>query len=198
MTSENLLEPATENRGRPDSVAGADGTARRSVLRGALALGAVGLGSTLAGCGGGSSNSEAAPSGGNTTGAAAPPAPDTAAAPAAPPSAAAAPSADAAAAAPAAGGQVLGPAAKVVVGGGLVYDTAKVVVTQPTAGAYKAFSAICTHQQCIVDNVDGGTINCACHGSKYSITDGSVVRGPATMPLAAKTVKVSGDTITLT
>jgi ABC-2 type transport system permease protein len=41
-------------------------------------------------------------------------------------------------------------------------------------------------------------INCDCHGSKYSITDGSVVNPPAPKPLAPKTIKVSGDTLTVT
>jgi Rieske Fe-S protein len=71
------------------------------------------------------------------------------------------------------------------------------VVTQPTAGQYKAFTAVCTHEQCTVGDVSGGTINCYCHGSKFSITDGSVVKGPAASPLAAKNVTISGDSISL-
>ena len=77
----------------------------------------------------------------------------------------------------------LGPASAIPVGGGVIYDAAKVVVTQPTAGVYKAFSAICTHQKCVLASVKGGTINCACHGGKYSITDGSAVHLPAQTPL---------------
>ena len=50
------------------------------------------------------------------------------------------------------------------------------MVTQPTEGDFKGFSAVCTHQGCLVANVDGGTINCTCHGSQFSIEDGSVVR----------------------
>ena len=41
-----------------------------------------------------------------------------------------------------------------------------------------------------MSNVDGGTINCTCHNSKFAITDGSVKQGPATKPLAAKELKV--------
>jgi hypothetical protein len=37
-----------------------------------------------------------------------------------------------------------------------------------------------------------------CHGSKYSITDGSVVNPPAPRPLPPKTIKVKGDTLTAT
>ncbi|MGW4464193.1 Rieske (2Fe-2S) protein [Micromonospora sp. NPDC004704] len=95
------------------------------------------------------------------------------------------------------GADVLTKTAEVPVGGGLIFAAKDVVVTQPTKGEFKAFSAICTHQNCPVTNVDGGTINCSCHGSKFSITDGSVKNGPATRPLAAKDVKVEGENITL-
>ena len=88
-------------------------------------------------------------------------------------------------------GTVLGLASEIPVGGGKAYTDAKVVVTQPTKGQYKAFSAVCTHVGCICNQVADGTINCPCHGSKFKITDGSVVTGPATAPLAAKTVTVS-------
>jgi Rieske Fe-S protein len=91
----------------------------------------------------------------------------------------------------------LGKTSEVPVGGGKIYPAQSVVVTQPSEGTFKAFSAICTHQRCPVAAVDGGTINCTCHGSKYSIEDGSVKNGPATQPLAPRTVTVEGDTITL-
>jgi len=82
-------------------------------------------------------------------------------------------------------------------GGGLILDDAGVVITQPAAGTFKGFSNICTHQGCPVDNVTDGTINCICHGSKYSIKDGSVVGGPAPAPLPPKPVKVEGTDIVL-
>jgi Rieske Fe-S protein len=88
-------------------------------------------------------------------------------------------------------GTLLGAASAVPVGGGMVYTAAKVVVTQPSKGEYKAFSAVCTHVGCVCNQVADGTINCPCHGSKFKITDGSVVAGPAPSPLAAKTVNVS-------
>ena len=86
---------------------------------------------------------------------------------------------------------------EIPVGGGKVFDAQKVVVTQPTAGDFKAFSAICTHQQFLVGNVQGGTINCLHHGSMYDMSTGAVVGGPAPAPLPAKTVTVSGDTLTV-
>ncbi|HSE56241.1 MAG TPA: Rieske (2Fe-2S) protein [Nocardioidaceae bacterium] len=83
----------------------------------------------------------------------------------------------------------------VPVGGGLVVPDQQVVVTQPQEGEFLAFTAVCTHQQCTVATVEGGTINCPCHGSKFSIEDGSVVDGPAPSPLEEKSVSVEGDSI---
>jgi Rieske Fe-S protein len=94
-------------------------------------------------------------------------------------------------------GTLLGAASDVPVGGGMVYTDAKVVVTQPSKGEYKAFSAVCTHVGCLCNQVAGGTINCPCHGSKFKISDGSVVAGPAPAPLAAKTVTVTGGKVYL-
>lgn len=87
--------------------------------------------------------------------------------------------------------------ADIPVGGGVIYAARGVVVTQPTAGEFKAFDSICTHQSCPVANVDGGTINCTCHGSRFSIADGSVKQGPATRPLPSKQIRVDGDQINL-
>ena len=94
-------------------------------------------------------------------------------------------------------GTVLGMASAVPVGGGVIYTAAKVVVTQPTKNVYKAFSAVCTHVGCVCNVVADGTINCPCHGSKFKITDGSVVTGPAPSPLQAKTITVTGGKILL-
>jgi len=80
-------------------------------------------------------------------------------------------------------GTTLGSTAQVPVGAGAVFADQQVVVTQPSAGTFEAFSAICTHQGCTVNDVTGGTINCSCHGSMFDITDGSVVRGPAQQAL---------------
>ncbi len=85
--------------------------------------------------------------------------------------------------------------ADIPVGGGKVLTNQKIVITQPQAGSFHAFTAICTHQGCIVNSVSGGTIDCPCHGSKYSSVDGSVVNGPATLPLAAVSIKVQGTSI---
>ncbi|MCA0331314.1 MAG: Rieske (2Fe-2S) protein [Actinobacteria bacterium] len=88
-------------------------------------------------------------------------------------------------------------AADVPVGGGVILKDVRVVVTQPTAGTYKGFTAVCTHQGCIVSDVKDGSIDCACHGSKFSAADGSVQQGPATGALAEVTVSEAGGTITI-
>ncbi|KQY64346.1 MULTISPECIES: Rieske (2Fe-2S) protein [unclassified Nocardioides] len=85
-------------------------------------------------------------------------------------------------------------AADVPVGSGVILDS--VVVTQPTKGDFKAFSATCTHEGCKVSSIDT-EIHCRCHGSSYSITDGSVQGGPAPSPLPEEAVAVSGGQITL-
>ena len=88
-------------------------------------------------------------------------------------------------------------AADVPVGGGTILADAKVVVTQPEKGTFKAFTAVCTHQGCTVTKVLGGKIVCPCHGSTFSITDGSPQGGPAQSALAEKKVSVEGDQISV-
>ena len=87
---------------------------------------------------------------------------------------------------------------KVPVGGGVILNEADYVVTQPTKGKYKAFTKICTHQGCTVAEVANGVIHCDCHGSEYSIKDGSVVRPPASRPLAEHEVTVSDGKVFVT
>jgi Rieske Fe-S protein len=87
--------------------------------------------------------------------------------------------------------------ADIPVGGGKIFETQSVVVAQPTAGQFVGFSAVCTHAGCTVASVSGGTINCACHGSKFHIADGSVAHGPAAQPLPAAKISVSQGQISL-
>jgi Rieske Fe-S protein len=82
-------------------------------------------------------------------------------------------------------------------GGGRVFPDVRVVITQPVAGEFKAFGIVCTHDGCELDGVSGGTINCPCHGSRFAITDGSVVQGPARSALRQETVAVHGGCIVL-
>ncbi|HEY6494339.1 MAG TPA: Rieske (2Fe-2S) protein [Trebonia sp.] len=157
---------------------------RRCVLLGAGVLGMAGV---LTAC-----STAAVPYDANDAGQA--PAP-------AAPSSAAAPSAAPASGSAAGGGQtgtLLGMTSEIPVGGGMVFTSAKVVVTQPTKGQFKAFSAVCTHVGCLCNQVADGTINCPCHGSKFKITDGSVVAGPAPSPLPSAKITVTGGKVMLT
>jgi Rieske Fe-S protein len=94
-------------------------------------------------------------------------------------------------------GTVLGAASEIPLGGGKIYSAAKVVVTQPARGQYKAFSAVCTHVGCIMSAVTNRTIDCPCHGSQFKITNGAVITGPAPSPLSAKQIKIVGGNVVL-
>jgi Rieske Fe-S protein len=146
-----------------------DQTTRRAVLGG---VAAVGAGAVLAACG----SDEPKDSGGGSD------------------SSSGSDSGDSGSGDAASDGAV-GTTADVPVGGGTVFQKQKIVVTQPTEGDFKAFTAVCTHQGCTVGSVKGDTIQCNCHGSQYSAADGSVKKGPAPKPLAAKKVTVEGDNI---
>src|SRR3954453_15380098 len=151
---------------------------RRTVLRGAAVGGAVVAGgSVLSACGGDTTTADPSSS-----------------TPAASPTESG-PTAGANSGGGSGGAEILTTTGDVPVDGGVVLDTDKVVITPPKANDFKGFSAVCTHLGCLVNDVSGGTINCPCHGSQYSIEDGSVVSGPAPSPLPAVDIKVEGNNI---
>jgi Rieske Fe-S protein len=146
-----------------------DATSRRTVLRGVVAAGALGVASPLlAACGGGGSNSSS--DSGATSGD---------------------PSAGGA-------GSDLVAASDVPVGGGTILTGPKIVVTQPAKDDFKAFTAVCTHLGCTVGSVSDGFIICPCHGSRYAIATGvPTPDSPAKAPLASVDIKVKGSEIDL-
>ena len=86
---------------------------------------------------------------------------------------------------------------QIPVGSGMIFSGPAGGRHPAVSGEFKAFSAVCTHMGCIVNQISNGTIDCPCHGSQYSIKTGDVVAGPAPKPLPAKQIKVSGDSIFL-
>lgn len=162
-----------------------DTRATRSTRRGVLAgVGLVGLAGAVSACGsGGSGSSSAGTSAGGS--------PATGGASA--PSSASGGSGSTAAAQ----GSALATTSEIPVGSGKIFTSEKVVVTQPTSGDIKAFSAVCTHMGCLVSTISNGTIDCPCHGSQYSISTGAVVGGPAPSPLPAQPITVTGTNIFL-
>ncbi|MFD2758383.1 Rieske (2Fe-2S) protein [Gulosibacter faecalis] len=89
------------------------------------------------------------------------------------------------------------PAAEVPVGGGIVLAQYSALVTQPTAGEYRAFSAVCTHQGCVLADVQDRGAHCGCHNSYFDIATGDPVAGPARDPLPELTVTVQGDDLSV-
>ncbi|WP_375432670.1 Rieske (2Fe-2S) protein [uncultured Friedmanniella sp.] len=168
-------------------------TTRRRVLRAAGLLVAAGGGTAAFGaCTADAESTPAASSAATTPSPASSPKPSGAASSSAARSPSASTSASSAAPKPS------GPSAAIAdvpVGGGVILKNADYVITQPSKGTYKAFSKICTHQRCPVTEVSDGAIICKCHGSKFSIEDGSVVEPPASKPLAESKVIVSGKEV---
>jgi Rieske Fe-S protein len=156
------------------------GLSRRAVVAGVGGVAAAGL---LTACGGGSTATA--------------PGTPAAAAPAAAPSEPAAEPPAAGDSAASSSGTALASTSEVPVGGGKIFADKDVVVTQPTSGEFKAFSATCTHQGCKVKSVTDGQIVCPCHKSHFAVADGSVTSGPAKRPLPAKTISVDGVSIVL-
>lgn len=129
-------------------------------------LGALGVAAALAGCGSGGSGSSA-------------------------PSDTSVPTTSSAGTA----GEVLVPTSEVPVGGGVVLTDKQLVITQPTAGEFKAFTSKCTHQGFDVGKVEDGTITCLRHGSTFDAATGEVAGGPAAAPLAEAPIKVEGANV---
>ncbi|MET9349897.1 Rieske (2Fe-2S) protein [Streptomyces termitum] len=86
----------------------------------------------------------------------------------------------------------LGSPDEVPVGGAKLYREQRVLVSCPAKGEYKAFSAQCTHAGCVLDKIEDDAGNCPCHGSRFDVTTGKALQGPATVPLPAVEIRVEG------
>jgi len=64
---------------------------------------------------------------------------------------------------------------------------AATIVLRLADTTYESFTAVCTHEGCLVNGLSGNRIVCPCHGSEYDF-NGMVVSGPAPSPLASFTV----------
>jgi nitrite reductase/ring-hydroxylating ferredoxin subunit len=83
------------------------------------------------------------------------------------------------------------------VGSGKKFDVegVQILITQPRAGEFRGFSAICTHAGFVMNNMANSEIKCDNHGAVYSADDGSVLSGPAPRALGKVTVTVEGDDV---
>lgn len=89
-------------------------------------------------------------------------------------------------------GQALSSTADVPLNSGkVVGDT---LITQRQPGVFDAFVSRCTHAGCVLPGVDGDTIVCPCHGSRFAL-NGTVLRGPAMEPLVPVEVRVHSGLI---
>jgi Rieske Fe-S protein len=91
-------------------------------------------------------------------------------------------------------GKALASVADLSDGGGVVVDHPAVVITR-TGSEVHAFSAVCTHQGCLVNKVSDGKIFCPCHGSVFDARTGNVLGGPAPSPLPGVAVTVRGGEV---
>jgi Rieske Fe-S protein len=71
------------------------------------------------------------------------------------------------------------------------------LVARVAQDTFNAMTAVCTHEQCTVNEFGNSTFQCPCHGSQYS-TSGSVVRGPASQPLRRFNTSFANNVLTIT
>ncbi|MEV6418778.1 Rieske (2Fe-2S) protein [Streptomyces sp. NPDC051662] len=86
----------------------------------------------------------------------------------------------------------LGAAADVPVGGAKLYREQRLVVSCPAKGEYRAFGAQCTHAGCLLEKLEGTVGDCPCHGSKFDVTTGKALQGPATASLPEVPITAEG------
>ena len=99
--------------------------------------------------------------------------------------------------APSGAAAALAPLSDVPENGGIVLQDQQIVLTRGSGNTVHGFTAVCTHQGCLVSQVRNGQITCPCHGSTFDATTGAVTNGPAELPLAPVAVSVvNGSVVT--
>ena len=72
------------------------------------------------------------------------------------------------------------------------------ILVHTSSGEFKAFSAVCTHLECIVQyRDDTKQIWCACHNGQYNLS-GKNIGGPPPRPLEEYKVNTRGDDVVVT
>ena len=74
----------------------------------------------------------------------------------------------------------------------------EILVLQTAQGSFKAFTAVCTHEQNIITGFqNNNTFVCPAHGSQFN-TSGGVVQGPATRALREFPTQFTNNVLTIT
>ena len=87
----------------------------------------------------------------------------------------------------------IGSATDVADGQMRVFDIAGTNVNvSNTGGRLYAFDDTCPHSGCSLaeGGLDGTTVTCPCHASKFDVTSGAVLHGPARLPVRSRKVQV--------
>jgi len=71
----------------------------------------------------------------------------------------------------------------------------KPILLANLSGKYHALGNVCTHLGCLLSDgtLEGETVTCSCHGSKFNVKTGKPVAGPATKPEPSYPVKIEGN-----
>ncbi len=82
-------------------------------------------------------------------------------------------------------------------GGFVLISKQGIIVANTGNDAFVALDSTCTHQGCTIGyNKVANNFPCPCHGSVYS-TSGTVITGPAPLPVKSYPVSKSGTTLTI-
>ena len=79
----------------------------------------------------------------------------------------------------------------------LVEVVGEQIVLADIGGGVVAFTNVCPHAACelVYGELEDQELECACHGSRFNVTTGEVLQGPATEPLTLYAVRMDGDDV---